>query len=114
MMNTLTDSLHILRDAVGNPAFAILPYAQYQKLILGKTRPELGIPAAVVDKAIDNDYSAARAWREHLGLTQTDVARRMGVTQGAYAQLETKKTIRLSSRAKIAKAMGIHAAQLDF
>ena len=73
-----------------------------------------GIPAAVVDLAMDNEWSAARAWREHKELTQVEVARRMDITQGAYAQLEAKKTIRKSSRDKIAKALDIHESQLDF
>lgn len=47
-------------------------------------------------------------------LTQAEVALRMGVTQGAYAQLEAKKAIRKSSREKIAIALGIHESQLDF
>ena len=38
------------------------------------------IPAAVVDLAMDNEWSAARAWREHMELIQSDVARRMGIT----------------------------------
>lgn len=75
---------------------------------------EPGIPAAVVDVALHNDWSAARAWLEHLELTQTEVARRMGITQGAYAQLEAKKSIRKTSRVKLAAALGIHELQLDF
>ena len=75
---------------------------------------EPGIPAAVVDLAMDNEWSAARAWREHKELTQVEVARRMGITQGAYAQLEAKKTIRKSSREKIARALDIHESQLNF
>ena len=113
-MNTLTESVQILRDAGGHPAFAVIPFADYQALVKAKTKTEPGIPAAVVDLAMDNEWSAARAWREHMELIQSDVARRMGITQGAYAQLEAKKTIRKSSREKIAKALGIHEAQLDF
>jgi len=113
-MNVLTESVQILRDAGGRPAFAVIPFADYQALVKGKVKVEPGIPAAVVDKALDNEWSAARAWREHLGLTQAEVARRMEITQGAYAQLEAKKKIRKSSRERIAKALGIHEAQLDF
>ena len=80
----------------------------------GKQKVEPGIPAAVVDLAMDKQWSGARAWREHMALTQTEVAQRMGITQGAYAQLEAKKTIRKSSREKIANALGIHESQLDF
>ncbi len=113
-MNVLTESIQILRDAEDRPLFAVIPFAQYQALLKGKPYLEPGIPAVIVDLALDNDYSAARAWREHLELTQEGVATRMGITQGAYAQLEAKKTIRKSSREKIAKALGIHESQLDF
>ena len=113
-MNALTESVQILRDAGGHPAFAVIPFAHYQALVKGRAKVEPGIPAPVVDLAMDNECSAARAWREHMELTQAEVARRMGVTQGAYAQLEAKKSIRKSSREKIAKALGIHESQLDF
>jgi hypothetical protein len=113
-MNALTDSVQILRDASGHPAFAVLPFAQYQALIKGKPRGVPGIPADVVENAVGNGVSAARAWREHLELTQAEVAQRMGITQGSYAQLEAKKTIRKSSRERIAKALGIDESQLDF
>ena len=113
-MNTRTENVQILRDASGQPAFAVLPFAQYQALVHGKKIAEPGIPAKVVDLAMDNEWSAARAWREHLELTQVAVAKRMRITQGAYAQLEAKKTIRKTSREKVAKALGIDQTQLDF
>ncbi len=47
------------------------------------TEPD--IPAAVVNLALYRGLSAARAWREYLDLTQEEVAKRMGITQGAYA-----------------------------
>lgn len=112
--NALTESVQILRDAGGRPAFAVIPFAAYQALVKGGVQVEPGIPAVVVDLAMDNAWSAARAWREHKQLTQAEVAQRMGITQGAYAQLEAKKSIRKSSREKIAKALGIHESQLDF
>ena len=60
-MNTLTESVQILRDAGGHPAFAVIPFADYQALVKAKTKTEPGIPAAVVDLAMDNEWSAARA-----------------------------------------------------
>jgi DNA-binding XRE family transcriptional regulator len=113
-MSAPTDSVQILRDAGGFPAFAAIPFARYRALVNGIDGAEPGIPAAVVDRALDNGRSAARAWREHPGLTQTEIARRMGVTQGAFAQLEAKKSVRKSSRVKIAAALGIHEPRLDF
>ena len=113
-MNAHTETVQILRDARGYPAYAVIPFAEYQALIHNKPKAEPGIPIEVVDKALEQEWSAARAWREYLELTQTEVAQRMGITQGSYAQLEGKKTVRKSSREKIAKALGIHESQLDF
>ncbi len=113
-MNALTETVQILRDKGGQPTFAVLAFADYQALVLSKPKAEPGIPIEIVDKALSHDWSAARAWREYLGLTQTVVAQRMGVTQGSYAQLEGKKTIRKASRLKIAKALGVDETQLDF
>ena len=113
-MNAPTEAVQILRDAGGHPAYAVIPFAEYQALIRNRPTIEPSIPLEVVDKALAQECSAARAWREHLELTQAEVAKRMGITQGSYAQLEARKGIRKSSREKIARALGIHEAQLDF
>jgi len=113
-MNTHTENIQILRDKGGYPVYAVIPFADYQALVQNKPKAEPGIPLEVVDKALQQDCSSARAWREYLELTQTEVARRMGISQGSYAELEGKKLIRKSSRERIAKALGIDESQLDF
>lgn len=40
---------------------------------------ETGVPEAVVKLALLNDYSALRAWRQHLGLTQIEMANALGI-----------------------------------
>ena len=55
-----------------------------------------------------------RSWREHLGLTQTEVAKRANMTQGAYAQMENSTKPRRASMKKIATAMGLTVEQLNF
>jgi len=112
-MKTLTN-VQILFDAGGAPEFAVIPYAEYQAIKSGKTPITPTIPSKVVDLAMDNDISAAKAWREYLELTQIEVADRMGISQSAYAQLESKKVLRKSSRDRIALALGIESAKLDF
>ena len=72
------------------------------------------VPDAVVKLAFDDGLSPAKAWRTHLGLTQGEVAKRMDVSQSAYAQLEGSRKIRKDSRERIARALGIKAGQLDF
>ena len=98
-------NIQILKDAKGKPAFAVIPYAEY--LSLSKQRAPT-IPNAVANK----DMTPIRAWREHLGLTQAEVAQRLGISQSAYAQQEAKEPVRKATREKIAKALGIVPEQL--
>lgn len=69
------------------------------------------VPDAVVKLALDDGMSPAKAWRTHLELTQAEVARRMGITQRACAQLEASTKPRKSSRQKMAAAAGISLKQ---
>jgi DNA-binding XRE family transcriptional regulator len=107
-MNVPTN-VQILKGADGKPAFAVIPYAEYLNLSKGR---EPTIPNAVVGKVVNQDMTPIRAWREHLGLTQAEVAHRLGISQSAYAQQETKETVRKSTREKIARALGIDPEQL--
>ncbi|NOU01460.1 MAG: helix-turn-helix transcriptional regulator [Gallionella sp.] len=107
-MNAPTN-IQILKDAKGKPAFAVIPYSEF--LSLSKQQAPT-VPNAVVNKVINKDMTPVRAWREHLGLTQTEVASRLGISQSAYAQQEAKEPIRKSTREKIAKAMGLVPEQL--
>ncbi|OFZ68585.1 MAG: transcriptional regulator [Betaproteobacteria bacterium RBG_16_56_24] len=102
-------NLQILKDAKGKPTFAVIPYAEY--ISLSKQHAPT-IPNAVVNKVINKDMTPIRAWREHLSLTQSEVARRLGVSQSAYAQQEAKEPVRKSTREKIANALGIVPEQL--
>lgn len=109
-MNKLTD-VQIIHGPDGKPAYAVIPYAQYQ-LQLRRKADDL-TPQAIVKKIFIEHMSPARAWREHLGLTQSDVAERLGISQPAYAQQESSDKLRKSTRIKIAAALGIAAELLD-
>jgi len=102
-------NIQILKDAKGKPAFAVIPYEEYLSLSTSRTQT---IPNAVVGKVINKDMTPIRAWREYLGLTQAEVAHRLGISQSAYAQQEAKEPVRKSTREKIAKALGIVPEQL--
>jgi len=111
-MTTPIDHVQILRDAGGHPAFAVLPYAEYQALKQGHSKAEAYIPNTVVNAMFDQGWTAVRAWREHLGLTQAQVAERLSISQPAYAQQEASLRLRKASRDKIAAALGIDPQQL--
>ena len=103
-------NIQIINDPNGKPAFVVIPYDEYIK---PKENQEAYVPHQVVSMMIDNEWSIARAWREHLGITQQEIAERLGVSQSAYSQQESSKNLRKASREKIAVALGIIPEQLD-
>ena len=102
----------IMQD--GKPAFAVIPWEQYQKL----TRHDLDetdvwIPHEVVKANVINGAPMIRAWREYFGMTQQELAQRAGMTQPALARLEKYDSKpRISTLKKIASAMDITLEQL--
>ena len=70
------------------------------------------VPHEVVDLSFDRGVSAMAAWREHLGLTQAEVAARIGITQAAYAQMDRVKQPRKPTLEKVASALGLEVEQL--
>ncbi len=72
------------------------------------------IPNAVVGRCIMDEVSMLQAWREHLMLTQTEMAERMGISQAGYAQIEAAKRPRKATLQKAADALGISLEQLGY
>lgn len=71
------------------------------------------IPHAVISATVDG-ATPVRAWREHLGLTQAEVATRLGISLSAYAKQEASERPRKSTLVKIAAALGIKTELIDF
>lgn len=107
-MNARTN-IQIINGPGGNPAFVVIPYDEY---IASQAQSEGLIPHAVISSTVDG-ATPVRAWREYLGLTQADVATRLGISQSAYAQQENSERLRKTSIERIAAALGITPAQLD-
>ncbi|MDR0827387.1 MAG: type II toxin-antitoxin system prevent-host-death family antitoxin [Desulfovibrio sp.] len=100
----------------GKPVFVVIPYDDYVDIMEGTgSRPdeEVTLPHEVVKLSTLGGLSLVRAWREHLGLTQGEVARRMGISQPAYARIENKDTQpRIATCKRLAEALGIAWDQL--
>jgi DNA-binding XRE family transcriptional regulator len=108
-MNARTD-IQIINGANGLPAFVVMPYEQFVKEY---SRERHLVPNDVVGKIVMDEITPARAWREHLGLTQGEVAERAGMTQAALSQIESgEHKARKATRAKIASALGITVEQM--
>jgi hypothetical protein len=68
-MTALTEPQIIMDD--GKPAFAVIPWDEYQALLdQYQIENETWIPHEVVKAAVLDDISLIRAWREYLNLTQ--------------------------------------------
>ena len=112
-MNVHTEPQVIKQD--DKPAFAVIPWDVYQELVKNYIPDESDVwfPQEVVEANVVRGDSLLKAWREHFGLTQAEVAKRAGMTQPAYAKLEKPDTNpRTATLRKIAKALGISLEHL--
>ena len=74
---------------------------------------DVWFPQEVVEANVVRGDSLLKAWREHLGLTQAEVAKRAGMSQPAYAKLEKPDANpRTATLRKIARALEISFEQL--
>ncbi|GGC12969.1 helix-turn-helix domain-containing protein [Pseudoduganella buxea] len=109
-MNAFTN-VQIINGPNGEPVYVVIPYATYMQT-QSRQRDDC-VPHQVVGLIADHGWTAARAWREYLGLTQQQVAERIGISQPAYAQQEAGLRPRKSTREKIAAALGIAPGMLE-
>jgi transcriptional regulator with XRE-family HTH domain len=74
---------------------------------------ESTLPLEVSRISILEDKTLAQAWRKHLGLTQDEVSKRLGISQAAYAQMERRENgLGYATRQRLAEAFGIEPEQL--
>lgn len=108
-MNAPTN-IQVINGPDGKPAFVVIPFEEYQKTHAAERNL---IPHEVVSATVDG-VTPVRAWREHLKLTQAEVAARIGISQPSYAKQEASDSLRRPTIGKIAKALGISVEQLEF
>jgi ribosome-binding protein aMBF1 (putative translation factor) len=96
----------------GVPAFAVVPYADYLALV-EDPEARIFVPDAVVELAMKHAFNMVLAWRLHKGLTQQELADRMGISQSALAQME-RHDAKLQRRTliKAAAALGVRSEQM--
>lgn len=114
-MKTRTDYQTIIHN--GRPAFVLVPWEEFclvrpyleQQTVLRDT-----IPHAVVEANVLHGVPIVKAWREHLGLTQQQLAEKAGIKQPALARIESGAvTPRTATLAKLAVALGVKIDLLD-
>lgn len=109
-MNARTEHQIIMQNGV--PAFAVIPWNEYQKLIRKQAEKDTWFPNDVV-KATSRGDCLIKAWREHFGLSQAELAAKAGMPEPVLAELESNAVSpKKTDLAKLAKAMGIDKKQL--
>lgn len=116
-------------EANGKPAFAIVPWDEYQALRAlaedagdaaallrhakkSAKRGEDSIPAKVVDRLLA-DEPPLRVWREHRGMSSTELADAVGVTVAHISKIEAGKgDPSLPLLRKLARALQVDAGLL--
>lgn len=95
----------------------VLPYAEYLTLTKEDDGDgdDVAIPWEVSKIALREKKSLIRAWREYLGLTKQEVAKRAGISLSGFAQIEANKRTRphRTTLLKIADALGVQLRQLQ-
>ncbi len=107
-MSTLTNIQVIEQD--GKPAFAVIPYDEYLKLLSDE---DVTIPHEVVGLVVKKGLNLVKAWRTYLGMTQARVAKKAGISQAALSQMEkSENRLRTATLEKLARSMGLSVEQL--
>lgn len=93
----------------GKPAFAVLPIAEYERLLaLAEDRIDINearriaariasgeeetLPAEFVAALVAGKTRPLRLWRQHRGLTLDALGKACGVTRSALSQIESGRT----------------------
>ena len=109
-MNVHTNNVQVIRQS-GKPAFAVIPYDDYLKLISQKGE-EATIPHEVVGMLVEKEWNLVKAWRKHLGMSQKVLAKKAGISQPALSQMERSDNLRDGTLEKLALGMGLNPEQL--
>ncbi|NUA99729.1 helix-turn-helix domain-containing protein [Azospirillum melinis] len=97
----MVNPAQILRDSQGRPMFAVLPIAEYERLLEAadeaaalqaydaykEAAPET-FPDEVAGRLLDGEHPV-KVFREHRGMTQSQLAQAAGLKQSYVSQIES-------------------------
>lgn len=121
-----------IKDKKGNPLYAVIPYDEYfrMRLQLAESDDEneddwedvpyesdeydrVGIPDSVASIMDKEEVSLQAAWRIYRGLSQQEVADKLGISQSAVSQLESADSRpQKRTREKLAAIYGCKQEQI--
>ncbi len=106
----------VILDEGGRPAFAVIPWRQYERwaradaeALYGRAKADDGesFPIGVVDRLLAGE-NAVRVYRQHRGMTQKRLADAAGINAVYLSQIERgQRTGSARTLAAIAQALGV-------
>jgi DNA-binding XRE family transcriptional regulator len=125
--------VQFIKDGNGEPQFVVIPYDLWFRLRLGQAALEgnheegweeipyepdeyddVGIPNHIVNIMDAEGVSLQAAWRIASGLSQQEVAEKLGITQSAVSQLESPDSRpQKRTREKLAAIYGCTQSQIS-
>lgn len=104
------DNVQIIKQD-GRPVFVVLPYEDWLELTGQEDHAYL--PHEVVGYMVKEDFSLLAAWRKHRGLTQAELAERIGSSQSSLQRMERSGArLRKATLEKLADALDVTVEQL--
>ncbi|MGE0083638.1 MAG: helix-turn-helix domain-containing protein [Desulfococcaceae bacterium] len=97
---------HQVIEKEGMPLFVVVPYQEYLEKF-SFSDDNLYLPNEVVKAHAIDGKPLIRAWREYKGITQSEMAKRMGISRSAYSRTENSAKPQEHALKKAAQALGI-------
>lgn len=125
-------AIQFIKDDKGNPLYVVIPYAEYFRMRLQMSGVDeeneedwedvpyesdeydhVGIPDSVASIMDKEAVSLQAAWRIFRGLSQQEVATKLGISQSAVSQLESPDSRpQKRTREKLAAIYGCQQEQI--
>ncbi|ADO49441.1 helix-turn-helix domain-containing protein [[Enterobacter] lignolyticus] len=126
-------AVQLIRDDKGDPQYVVIPYSEYCRMRMKLAEyddeneqdwedipwesdkyDDVPLPDAVCAIMNRENVSLQAAWRIMRGLSQQDVADKLGISQSAVSQLEAKDTRpQRRTREKLAAIYGCTQEQIS-
>ncbi|POP43458.1 transcriptional regulator [Superficieibacter electus] len=127
-------SIQYIKDEKGNPQYVVIPYDVYFQMRLHSAETEtqseaegwedipyehdkyddVGIPDDIITLMSEEKVSLQAAWRIYKGLSQQEVAEKLGISQSAVSQLESPDSRpQKRTREKLAALYGCTQEQIS-
>ena len=99
------------------PMFAVIPFAEYEEMrrrlaVAGNRDLKISFPLEVAEMNAMKGYSLIKAWRIYRGKTQKELAAALGITQGAFSQIEKSAHNQSETLRRVAAVLDVEPEQL--